>query len=246
MLLIPMILIFGGISAYSYYGSRSMLNEQIIQTAGYLVESYSNNVYSSLKEKEVLVSMTAKILGERELSQTEKIAFLQQVKGSWPGVKSPYTGYEDKSCEDSQAVTEKKATGYDPRMRGWYKTVKEGDEIGNLTRSFQRMTLNLRELISKVYSSAGNVANAAEQFAENYQQSAEAAGSVAASIDHVMRGAETQVKAVNEVSAVVENISANIEELATTSNQMAEVADKAALATDNGQNSVNKAINPDG
>ena len=443
MLLIPMFFIFAGISAYSYYGSRSMLNEQIMQTVGYVVESYSNIIYSSLKEKEVLVSTTAKVLGEKELSQTEKMVFLKQVKSSWPGVKSAYTGYEDGACEDSQGVTQKeKPMGYDPRTRGWYKTavaaqevgytevyessakelsvsvmkkimrngkmigvagidmdikaiqqlaqefkmgktgyaaildekgnyishpklgltenilkvengafaeygkvfmsgtpsiqtglvggvetllaaapigksgwtfvvvvpkaellapVKElginslissvigllflgiiifvitlrlvkritvldemaekiahgdltmnnknilstndGDEIGNLARSFQRMTLNLRELISKVYSSSSQVANTAEQFAENSQQSAQAACSVAASIDHVMHGARTQVQAVNEVSAVVEKISANIEELATTASRMAAVADKAARATDNGHSSVDKAIN---
>ena len=443
MLLIPMFLIFAGISAYSYYGSRSMLNEQIMQTVGYVVESYSNTIYSSLKEKEVLVSTAAKILGETELSQTEKVAFLKQVKGSWPGVKSAYTGYEDGTCEDSQAVTQKeKQAGYDPRTRGWYKTgmaaqevgytevyessakelsvsvmkkiirngkmigvagidmdiksiqklaqefkigktgyaaildekgnyishpnsglteniitvengafaeygkvlmngapsvqiglvggvetllaaapigisgwtfvvvvpkaellapvrvlgvnslissvigllflgivifvitlklvrritildemaekiaqgdlrvnsktillINDGDEISNLTRSFERMTLHLRELISEVYSSAGLVANTAEQFAENSQQSAEAACSVAASIDHVMQGAEIQVKAVNDVSAVVEKISASIEELATAANGMGEVADKAALATDNGRSSVDKATN---
>jgi len=101
----------------------------------------------------------------------------------------------------------------------------------------------LRELISEVYSSAGLVANTAEQFAENSQQSAEAACSVAASIDHVMQGAEIQVKAVNDVSAVVEKISASIEELATAANGMGEVADKAALATDNGRSSVDKATN---
>lgn len=443
MLLIPMILILGGISTYSYYASRNMLNEQIMETVGYLVESYSDTIYSSLKEKEVMVSMTAKVLGEKELSQPEKITFLQQAKASWPGVKSAFTGYEDKTCEDSQAVTQKeKAQGYDPRTRGWYKTgiaakdvgytevyeasqtkelsvsvtkkiirngktigvagidmdikpIKElaqgfklgktgyaaildekgnflshpnlgltdnilnaengafaesgkvlmngtasiqtgkvggvetilaaspigksgwtfvvfvpkaemleqvnilgmhslissvtgllllgfiilvitlklvrrivmldemavkiaqgdlavdtksmlrtavDDEIGNLMRSFHLMTLNLRELISHVHSSAGQVASAAEQFAENSQQSAQAAGSVAASINHVTQGSETQVNAVNEVSAVLEGMSASIEELAATANGLAQVADKAALATDIGQKSVNKAV----
>lgn len=443
MLLVPMFFILGGISTYSYYASRSMLNEQIIQTAGYLVENYSNIIYSSLKEKEVLVSINAKVLGEKELSQTEKIAFLQQVKGSWPGVKSAFTGYEDKSCEDSQAVTEKdKAKGYDPRTRGWYKTgiaaqdvgytevyeasltkelsvsvtkkivrngqtigvagidmdikpiqklaqdfkigktgyavildekgnflshpnfslaenistvengafaaygknmmsgaasvqtgiiggvehllaaspigksgwtfvvfvpknellgqVKvlgvnsiissviglivlaiiifiitlrlvgritildqmaekiargdlttnngtilsqnDGDEIGNLMRSFQYMMVNLRELISHVHLSAGEVANAAEQFAESSQQSAEAASSVAGSIGHVHEGTESQIAAVNEVSAIIEEMSASIAELANTANGMTEVSDKAALATDVGQKSVDKAV----
>lgn len=443
MLLVPMFFILGGISTYSYYASRSMLNERTVETVGYIVESYSNKIYSTLKEKEVLVSVNAKVLGEKELSQTEKIAFLQQVKGSWPGVKSAFTGYEDKTCEDSQGVTEKeKAKGYDPRTRGWYKTgiaandvgytevyeatlskelsvsvtkkivrngqtigvagidmdikpiqklaqefklgktgyavildekgnflshpnfsladnisnvengelaeygkifmngtatvqtglvggvenllasapigksgwtfvvfvpkaellhqvkvlginsvvssvvgllflgiiifiitlrlvkritvldemaakiangdltdnskniliANDGDEIGNLMRSFQHMTLNLRAVISQVHSSAGQVANAAVQFTESSQQAAEAANSVAGSIAHVHNGAETQITAVNEVSTVIEEMSASIEELAITANGIAEVSDKATLATDAGQKSVDKAV----
>lgn len=438
-----MFFILGGISTYSYYASRSMLNERTIETVGYIVESYSNTIYSSLKEKEVLVSVNAKVLGEKEMSQPEKIAFLQQVKGSWPGVKSAFTGYEDKTCEDSQGVTEKeKAKGYDPRTRGWYKTgvatndvgytevyeasltkelsvsvtkkimrngqqigvagidmdikpiqklaqdfkvgktgyafildekgnflshpsfglaenistVENGelagyskkimsgtanvqtgsvggvenllasapigksgwtfvvfvpkaemlhqvkalgvnsvissvigllflgiiifiitlrlvkritildqmaskiangdltdqhqdgsladdhDEIGNLMRSFQHMKLNLRNLISKVHLSAAHVAQAAEQFTESSQQSAEAANSVAGSIEHVHNGAVSQINAVQEVSAVIEDMSVRITELAITSNEMAEVSGKATLATDAGQKSVDKAV----
>lgn len=442
ILLIPMLFIFGGMSYYSYYESRNMLSEQIMQTASYLVESSSNNIYSSLKEKEVLVSVTAQVLGEKAVSQQEEIAFLKQIKASGTGVQSAYTGYEDMTCADSQGVTEKqKPQGYDPRAREWYKvalnangrvsytevyesTAKElsvgvvksiirngkvigvtgigmdiapihklakdfkigktgyavildargnfvyhptfglkdnilknengilaeygktlmngtanvqtgvidgvdtlmaaspigktgwtfvvfvpkaelldqvnvlgmhsfissiigllllgiiivaitlqivrriellkemaenvadgdltiasnrntanGDEIDKLMSSFSQMTVNLRELISHVYSSAGQVANSAQQFSESSQQSAEASCTVASAITNVTQGAGDQVNALNEVSSVVVEMSKSIEEVATTANGMAKVAEEATLATDAGQYAIDKAVN---
>lgn len=443
LILTPMLFILIGLSAYSYYGARNILNEQIMQSTTYLVENYSNTIYSMLKEKEVMVSLTAKVIGEKEMTQGERIVFLQQAKASWPGVKSAFTGYEDKSCEDSQAVTEKqKAAGYDPRSRGWYKTavaaegvgyteiyeatltkelavsvvkkitrggkmigvagidmdigpirelaqnfklgksgyaaildekgnfishpsyaltdnilkIEDGayaelgkvfmqrqsavqtakiggvemllasapigksgwsfvvfvpkaellapvkvlgmnsllssifgllllagviffvtlrlvnrvallnelagriaggdltagngsllktaakDEIGELQRSFARMTENLRELISHLGASAGQVAAAAENFAQSSQQSAEAADSVAHSITNVAEGTTQQVKAIDAVAAVVERISGSIEKLAAAAEEMSSVADKAAQATVSGQTSVDKAV----
>lgn len=131
MLIIPMLIILGGTNLYSYYRSHNMLNEQVLETASYIVESKSNTIYSSLKEKEVLVSVVAEVLGTKELSQPEEIEFLKQIKASTPGVKSAFTGYENLTCADSQAVTEKnKAKGYDPRSRGWYKTGVAADGVG--------------------------------------------------------------------------------------------------------------------
>lgn len=442
MLIIPMLFIFGGMSYYSYYESRNMLSEEIMQTASYLVESNSNNIYSSLKEKEVLVSVIAQVLGDKAITQSEEIAFLQQVKSSRPGVQSAYTGYENMTCSDSQGITEKeKPKGYDPRKREWYKValnvdgigytevyestskelsvavvkqilrqgkiigvtgigmdiepihkltrefkigktgyaaivdargnfiyhpifglkdnifkadggsfaeygkkimngttnvqtglvggveilmaaspigqsgwtfiffvpksemldqvkmlgihsflssivglillgiiiliitlrivqrikvlkemaeqvahgnlslvnenrvgVSDGDEIDNLTCSFLYMTKNLRELISHVHFSAGQVANSAQQFRESSQQSAEASCSVASSITNISQGAEGQVNTLNEVSSVVLEMSTNIADVATTANGMSRVAEKATFATDVGQRAIDKAI----
>jgi methyl-accepting chemotaxis protein len=442
ILIVPMLLILGIMSFYSYYEARRILDGQIVETASYLVESSSNNIYSSLKEKEVLVSVTAQVLGDKAVTQPEEIAFLKQVKASGAGVQSAYTGYEDMTCADSQGVTEKKKPkGYDPRTRDWYKvalqanggvgyteiyesTAKElsvgvvksiirdgkaigatgigididpihklakdfkigktgyavildgrgnfiyhptfglkdniltsengklaeygkalingtanvqtgvidgvdtlmaaspigktgwtfvvfvpkaelldqvnvlgmhsfissivallllgiiiiaitlqivrriqvlkemaesiangdltitsnknlanGDEIDKLMSSFSQMTVNLRELISHVYSSAGRVAKSAQQFSESSQQSAEASCSVASAITNVTQGSEDQVNALNEVSSVVAEMSASIEEVATTANGMAKVAEEATLATDAGQYAIDKAMN---
>lgn len=440
MLIVPMLLILGAMSFYAFYGSRNILNEQIVQTASYMVESKSSTINASLKEKEALVATIAKILGERSMTQVEEIAFLKQVKASRPGIQSAYTGYEDKSCADSQGVTEmEKPAGYDPRTREWYKTAlkanevdyteiyestakqlsagvvkkivrdgkisgvagigidiqpihqlakefvigktgyavildekgnfvyhpnfglkdnilrvengalaqygrslmkrtttvqtgtisalemliasspigdtgwtfavfvpKEemleqvyvlgmhslassvaglvllgiiillitlqivrrikgvedmaekvaqgdltmdtqtpagiaGDEIDNLKLSFIRMTVNLRNLIAHVHSSASHVTISAEQFSESSRQSAEAASTMAAAISTVTQGAEAQVHALDQVSAVVAEMSANMQELATTANSMAKVAEKATLATDAGQQAIGNA-----
>jgi len=436
-----MLLILGAMSFYAFYGSRNILNEQIVQTASYMVESKSSTINASLKEKEALVATIAKVLGERSMTQVEEIAFLKQVKASRPGIQSAYTGYEDKSCADSQGVTEKeKPAGYDPRTREWYKTalrtsevdyteiyestakqlsagvvkkivrdgkaigvagigidvqpihqlakeftigktgyaaildekgnfvyhpnfglkdnilkvengaiaeygrslmkrtttvqtgnisgvemllasspigdtgwtfavfvpkaemleqvyalgmhslvsgvvglvllgsiillitlqivrrikgvedmaekvaqgdltmdtqntagIIDGDEIDNLKHSFVRMTVNLRNLIAHVHSSAGQVTTSAEQFSESSRQSAEAASTMAAAISTVTQGSEAQVHALDQVSTVVAEMSANMEELATTANRMAKVAEKATLATDAGQQAIGNA-----
>ncbi len=442
VLIIPMLLILGIMSFYSFYEARRILDGQIVETATYLVESSSNDIYSSLKEKEVLVSVIAQVLGEKSVAQPEEIAFLKQIKASGTGVHSAYTGYEDMTCADSQGVTEKKKPqGYDPRTREWYKvalkangrlgytevyesTSKElsvgvvksivrngkvigvtgigmdiepihklakdfkigktgyavildargnfiyhptfglkeniltsengmlaeygktlmngtdnvqtgviggvdtlmaaspigdtgwtfvvfvpkaelldqvnilgknsfissiigllllaiiiiaitlqivrrievlkemvenvadgnltitsdrnignGDEIDKLMSSFSQMTVNLRQLISHVYSSAGQVANSAQQFSESSQQSAEASCTVASAITNVTQGSEDQVNALNEVSSVVAEMSTSIEEVATTANGMAKVAEKATVATGAGQYAIDKAVN---
>jgi methyl-accepting chemotaxis protein len=130
MLIIPLLIILSSMSTYLYYGSRQILNEQISQTMSHLAESNSNYIYSSLREKEVLVSVIANVLGDSQLAQPEEIRFLKQIKAAREGVQSAYTGYENMTCADSQGVTEKeKPKGYDPRTRDWYKTANKGDNV---------------------------------------------------------------------------------------------------------------------
>lgn len=128
LLLVPMVFILGGVSLYSYYGARNLLNDQIRQTATYMVNSNSEKMYSLLKEKEALVSMTADFLGGKEVRKIDEIDFLKHIKASSAGVQSAYTGYADLAAADSQGITEKeKPAGYDPRSRDWYKTAAASD-----------------------------------------------------------------------------------------------------------------------
>ncbi|WP_019554701.1 methyl-accepting chemotaxis protein [Propionispira raffinosivorans] len=128
LLLIPMIFILGSVSMYSYYGARNLLNDQIRQTALYIVNSNSVKMYSYLKEKEALASMAADFLGGKEISKADEIDFLKHVKTSCPGIQSAYIGYANLTAADSQGVTEQeKPAGYDPRTRDWYKSAVASD-----------------------------------------------------------------------------------------------------------------------
>jgi len=157
MLIVPMLCILGGMTYYTYHEIRNTLDAQITQTAGYIVESNSNIIYSSLKEKEVLVSTVAQVLGEKAVTQPAEVDFLRQVKNAWPGIKSVYTGYENKTCADSQGVTEKeKPQGYDPRTRDWYKVALATDEIG-YTEIYESTNKQLSAGVVKKISRDGKV-----------------------------------------------------------------------------------------
>lgn len=121
MLLVPMLLILGGLCIYSYKGAYNALNTQIMQTTQYIVEYYSQKIDMSVNGKEAVADLAAMVLGGNELSDPEKLAFLQQAKASQTGIKSAFVGYEDKRYMDSDGITEKSKTDYDPRTRGWYK-----------------------------------------------------------------------------------------------------------------------------
>lgn len=129
-LLVPMVLILGGLSIYTYYGAREALNEQVLQNVGYAASDYSETINGSLREKEALTSMVANVLASNEVRDEDKITFLQQVKASRPGIKTVFVGYEDKHYFDSNGLTEKTVKDYDPRTRGWYKTGMSAVDIG--------------------------------------------------------------------------------------------------------------------
>lgn len=148
-LLLPMFLIVAGICTYSYFESRNILNKQIMQTVTYMAESQSNTVYYTLKEKETLLTMCAEILGQKEMSTAERIALYKQVKANFTGIKSVFDGYEDKTCSDSQGVTEKeKPAGYDPSSRIWYKIANDSKGVG-YTPAFETSNKSLSVDLSK-------------------------------------------------------------------------------------------------
>lgn len=142
-LLVPMLVIITGICTYSYLKSRNILNKQIMQTVTYMSESGRRQVYEQVKEKEALLQVSDSILSSKEMDKDERIALFKQLKASISGVNSVFDGYEDKTCTDSQGVTEKeKPAGYDPTTRVWYTIAKNSDNIA-YTPIFETTNKNL-------------------------------------------------------------------------------------------------------
>ena len=130
VLIVPILIIWGGVNIYSYNRSETMLEKQIMDTLSYAASSSSAEVYNMLKPKEEAAELTASYLGSSGIDQQAEIAYLRCVKSATDGVQSAYTGYANMTAADSQGVTEKeKPAGYDPTTRAWYKTAMAANGV---------------------------------------------------------------------------------------------------------------------
>jgi methyl-accepting chemotaxis protein len=130
LLIVPVILIWGGVSIYSYQSAKAMLTNQIMDTMRYAAESNGREIDNMLRPKETAVKIIASYVGDDKVSQPDELIFLRHVKDSMHGVTSAYTGYAALRSADSQGVTEKeKPAGYDPKTRPWYKAGAAADDV---------------------------------------------------------------------------------------------------------------------
>ncbi|MCE5287154.1 MAG: methyl-accepting chemotaxis protein [Pelosinus sp.] len=123
------------------------------------------------------------------------------------------------------------------------RQIDRKDEIGQLADALVNMRGSLRTAFKQVNESAEQVAASSEELTASAEQSAQAVTQVAGSISDVAHGAQQQLKAVDETSAVVQQMSAGIQQAAASSNQVAEHSAKAAGKANEGNASVEKAVN---
>ena len=116
------------------------------------------------------------------------------------------------------------------------------DEIGKLTLEFNRMKDSLRQLIRDAVSVSEQVAASSEELTASAGQSAQASTNIATSIATVADGADRQVTAVNETSAVVQEIFATMEELSATAAEMSTMSEQMAAAAIEGKTSIEQAV----
>lgn len=120
--------------------------------------------------------------------------------------------------------------------------ISSQDEVGELAQAFERMNIQLRQLISKVTDSAQNVAASSEELNANAEQSAQAVNQVAVSISAVADSAVTQLKAVEETSDIVKTISTSVEQVAVSANEVAVSSARAAHMATLGSQSLETAV----
>jgi len=116
------------------------------------------------------------------------------------------------------------------------------DEFGQLSSSFNTMTVNLRNLVQRVSESSEQVAESSRKMLIITEQNAEASTQIAVSIEKVAAGSESQVSAIAETVNAIEQLSARTQQVATTSNEIALLTAKTAQTTDKGQEAINKVV----
>lgn len=121
-------------------------------------------------------------------------------------------------------------------------TVQSSDEIGQLGNSFNKMKINLRELLLKVSVSAQQVAASSQQLTASADHSSEAANLVTCAISDVAQGAEMQLIAVSKTSQGVQQLSDSIYQIASNANHVALKSAQASETATTGGQSVAKAV----
>jgi methyl-accepting chemotaxis protein len=97
----------------------------------------------------------------------------------------------------------------------------ERDVLG---RAFQTLIANLRQLITRVHRSAGEVSSASQQMASTSEETGKATGEIAHAVDDVAQGAERQVRMVEIAKNSAEDVARAVSESAQSASQAAEVA----------------------
>ncbi|SHK78116.1 methyl-accepting chemotaxis protein [Selenomonas ruminantium] len=118
--------------------------------------------------------------------------------------------------------------------------VESADEIGALTKAFNTMSKNLRELINKMATTSEQVAAASEELTANAHQSADAAVHVAETVGEVSVSMEAQLgdidgakKNVDDVYGDVTAMAQKAQTVTDTSNRTAEAAQKGSQLMEN-------------
>jgi methyl-accepting chemotaxis protein len=116
------------------------------------------------------------------------------------------------------------------------------DEAGQLAQAFNQMTASLSTLVRRVSQSSQEVTASALQLQTITEQDSKATNQIAAAVAEVADGTGKQAGAVNETVAAIEQINANIQIVAEASQQVTSLTTQTALTTENGQTSLNQAV----
>ena len=127
MLIVPMLLIMGGINIYNYLGSREVLNQQIEQTAQYMTSSYVEKLELYFVNKEAIVNSAAKSLEDANISDVAMVAYFKNLKASSSGIVNVFAGFENGKYLEANGWTP--PADYHLFGREWYQKGMNTDRI---------------------------------------------------------------------------------------------------------------------
>lgn len=123
------------------------------------------------------------------------------------------------------------------------RKVRRKDEIGQVADALAEMRNALRSLMKHINESAEQLAASSEELTASADQSAQAANQVAQSITDVAHGTEEQLRVTNGTTAVVQQMATSIQQIAANASEVAGQSDQAANKANEGNKSIDKAVN---
>ncbi len=127
LLLIPVSLGFVILSYMSYYSAYEAMDRQIRSTLSLLTANAADELAMWTREKEVLVTNQALILGQRQYSEAEVKNLLVATKNSSSGVSNVILGLENGKILDALGTSY--PVDMDSRKLDWYKKAVSTKEV---------------------------------------------------------------------------------------------------------------------
>lgn len=119
---------------------------------------------------------------------------------------------------------------------------KNNDEVGQLTRDFNRMTSNLNKILEQVELSAQQVANSSEQLTASSEQSSKATEQISLAIQEVAIGADRQLTGANNSTNNVAEISSSMDKIAVNIQAVTQSSVNASKTAIDGNGVVKQAV----
>lgn len=121
-------------------------------------------------------------------------------------------------------------------------TDKAGDELTNLSQSYNEMRENLSCMITQVKETVSQVAASSKELSEGAEQTKKATEEITHSIQQVADGADSQAVSVEESSSALEEVTLGINNLAENSSIISETAANTRRFADQGKDFVDKTV----
>lgn len=113
-------------------------------------------------------------------------------------------------------------------------TDNAGDELNDLSISFNRMADNLREMMNEVNVASDQVAASSEELTASAEQTSQATEIITDTIQHVAQGAEHSTISVQESAVALEEVSKGVQSIAETASFISEASSQAAQKAKDG------------
>ncbi|WP_134683792.1 methyl-accepting chemotaxis protein [Brevibacillus migulae] len=120
--------------------------------------------------------------------------------------------------------------------------VKSDDEIGQLSRNFNEMVNQLKNVITQVRSTSTHIASFTEELTASTNQTTEAAQQIAVTIQEAAQGAESQAQSVEESGQATLTLSSGIERVLETTEHVSDHSMNTVKEAEQGNELVKKAM----
>nr|WP_083954032.1 methyl-accepting chemotaxis protein [Cytobacillus eiseniae] len=117
-----------------------------------------------------------------------------------------------------------------------------GDELNDLSKSFNSMANNLRQMMDEVNVSSEHVAASSDELTASAEQISQATELITETIQHVAKGAEHSTISVQESAIALEEVSKGVQSIAEAASFMSEASAQATEKANDGGKFVDKTV----